>query len=55
MYKLVTRIREQFSNDAVIEIYVLDEMGKPYEMYSGLPSGLKLSIFEEVLFSLRCI
>jgi len=49
MDRLVKKIKEQFSHEAIIEIYVLDETGRPMELYSGLPSGLTPSYLHEVL------
>lgn len=49
MKRLVSKIIDQFSHEAIIEIYVLDEAGKPLELYSGMPTGLTSKFFEEVL------
>ena len=49
MKRLVSKIIDQFSHEAIIEIYVLDEVGKPFELYSGLPTGLTSKFFEQVL------
>lgn len=49
MKRLVAKIIDQFSHEAIIEIYVLDELGKPFELYSGMPSGLTSKFFVEVL------
>ena len=48
MKRLVAKIIDQFSHEAIIEIYVLDEAGNPFELYSGMPSGLTSKFFEEV-------
>jgi hypothetical protein len=48
MERLVSKIKEQFLHEAIIEIYVLDESGSPLELYSGLPTGLQSSHLEEV-------
>lgn len=48
MKRLVSKIIDQFSHEAIIEIYVLDEAGKPFELYSGMPTGLTSKFFEEV-------
>jgi hypothetical protein len=48
MKRLAARIIDQFSHEAIIEIYVLDEAGKPLELYSGMPSGLTYKFFQEV-------
>ena len=53
MEKLAVKIKEQFLNEAIIEIYVLDETGTPLELYSGLPSGLNVTHLEEVNNSLH--
>jgi RNase H-fold protein (predicted Holliday junction resolvase) len=49
MERLVTKIKEQFSREAVIEIYVLDESGSPMELYSGLPHALTTNCLDLVL------
>jgi hypothetical protein len=57
MIKLVNRIKEEFSSNAVIEIYILDEVGVPCELYSGIPNALQASFFEDVyiiLYSVLC-
>lgn len=49
MRRLASKVMEQFSQEAIIEIYVLDEEGRPCELYSGLPSGLTPRFFQEIL------
>lgn len=49
MERLVSKIKEQFSREAIIEIYVLDESGSPIELYSGLPHALTSNCLEQVL------
>ena len=48
MERLVTKIKEQFSREAVIEIYILDESGSPMELYSGLPHALTTNYLDMV-------
>lgn len=48
MERLVAKIKEQFSKEAIIEIYVLDESGSPIELYSGLPQALTSNCLEQV-------
>jgi hypothetical protein len=52
MDRLVTKIKDQFSREAVIEIYVLDESGSPMELYSGLPHALTANCLDMVSSSL---
>jgi hypothetical protein len=48
MDRLVAKIKDQFSREAVIEIYVLDETGCPIELFSGLPHALTTNNLEMV-------
>jgi hypothetical protein len=48
MERLVTKIKDQFSREAVIEIYVLDDSGSPIELFSGLPHALTTNNLEMV-------
>ena len=46
---LVKKIKEQFTANSIIELYVLDETGVPFELYSGLPEGLTVVFMEQIL------
>ena len=48
MKRLASKIIDQFSHESIIEVYVLDEEGKPLELYAGMPAGLTSHFFEEV-------
>ena len=51
MRKLTEKIISDFSPQFPIEVYVLDEMGDPFEVYVGLPFGLSEAFLESVTSS----
>jgi hypothetical protein len=54
MQRLVDRIQSEFKPDILIEVYVLDENGDPFELYSGLSSGITALHLEIILKEPGC-
>ena len=54
MQRLVERIRSEFGLDMIIEVYVLDNNGDPFELFTGLPDCLNASHFQVMLKESGC-
>ena len=54
MQRLVERIKSEFSSDMLIEVYVLDNNGDPFELYTGLPDGLNFTHLQVMLKESGC-
>ena len=47
---LVDKIKALFPDDYMIELYILDERGLPFELFSGLTAALTPYFMQQVLF-----
>lgn len=55
MDTLIHKVKSEFTIDSVIEVYVLDENGDPFEVYDGSVGSLKPSLMEQVLNLSGCL
>jgi len=54
MQRLADRIKSEFRPDTLIEVYVLDSNGDPFELYNGLPDGLTTNHLQTVIREPGC-
>lgn len=52
--RLVDKIRDEFESNLLIEVYVLDNTGDPYELFSGYSEDLKISHLAVMLKEAGC-
>ena len=54
MQRLIDRIQSEFGPDILLEVYVLDNNGDPFEVYTGLPGRITVVHLEVVLKEPGC-
>lgn len=54
MQKLVDRIQSEFSPDILLEVYVLDNNGDPYEVFTGMSTSITVAHLQQVLKEPGC-